>query len=273
MNSLVVVFAGLLGLAIGSFANVVAYRVPAGISLLRPSCCPSCGEPIRPWQNVPLLSWLLLRGRCAACAAPIPIRYPATEAVNAAAFAALAWFVPAVLGITGVPGVLAWTAFAWFAAVSSVLVMVDLDTRRLPNAIVLPSYGVGLVLLGLACAFGADWSDLLRAVSGMAAMYAAYWLIRLVRPDGMGGGDVKLAGLAGLHLGWIGWGPLAVGWLAAFLLGGGYAVALMASGRATRRTALPFGPWLLAGAWVGIWFGEQLWYSYAALSGLILTKG
>lgn len=273
MSPLLVVFAGLLGLAFGSFANVVAHRVPAGISLLRPSCCPSCEAPIRSWQNIPVLSWLLLRGRCAECAAPISPRYPATEAVTGIAFALLAWFVPTVLGLPGVAGVLVWAAFAWFAVVSSVLVMIDLDTQRLPNAIVLPSYGVGLGLLGLACVFGADWSAMLRAVVGMAVMFAVYWLIRLVRPDGMGGGDVKLAGVAGLYLGWLGWGPLAVGWLAAFLLGGGFAVALLASGKATRRSAVPFGPWLLAGAWVGIWFGQSLWYSYAALSGLVLTKG
>ena len=273
MTDVLVVFAGLLGLAFGSFANVVAYRVPAGISLLRPSRCPSCEAPIRSWQNVPLLSWLLLRGRCAECAAPISPRYPATEAVNGVAFAVLAWFVPTILGLSGVAAVLVWAAFAWFAFVSSVLVLIDLDTRRLPDVIVLPSYGVGLALLGLACVFGADWSSLLRAMIGMAVMYGAYRLIRLIRPDGMGGGDVKLAGLAGLYLGWLGWGPLAVGWLAAFLLGGGFAVALVASGRATRRTAVPFGPWLLAGAWVGIWFGQNIWYSYTALSGLVLAKG
>ena len=273
MSGLMVVFAGLLGLAFGSFANVVAYRVPAAISLLRPSRCPSCEAPIRSWQNIPVLSWLLLRGRCAECSAPIPFRYPAVEAANGIAFALLAWFVPTVLDVTGVAGALVWTAFAWFALVSSVLVLIDLDSRRLPDVIVLPSYVIGLGLLGLACVFGADWWSLLRAVAGMAAMYAAYGLIRVIRPDGMGGGDVKLAGVAGIYLGWLGWGPLAVGWLAAFLLGGGLAVALLASGRATRRTALPFGPWLLAGAWVGIWFGTWIWQSYTALSGLILTEG
>ena len=84
---------------------------------------------------------------------------------------------------------------------------------------------------------------------------------------------MKLAGLAGIYLGWLGWGPLAVGWLAGFLLGGGFAVALIASGKATRRSAVPFGPWLLAGAWVGIWFGKSLWNYYTAMSGLILTEG
>lgn len=273
MTGLLMVFAGFLGLAFGSFANVVAYRVPAGISLLRPSRCPSCEAPIRSWQNIPLLSWLLLRGRCATCGAAISPRYPAVEAVNAIAFTGLAWFVPSVLGLSGAAAVLVWAAFAWFAVVSSVLVLIDLDTQRLPDAIVLPSYGVGLILLGTACLFGADWSAAFRALGGMLLMSVAYGLIRLIRPDGMGGGDVKLAGLAGLHLGWLGWGPLAVGWLSGFLLGGVFGIALIVSGRATRRTALPFGPWLLAGAWLGIWFGEWIWNNYTALSGLALMKG
>jgi leader peptidase (prepilin peptidase)/N-methyltransferase len=273
MSTILVVFAGLLGLAFGSFANVVAARVPRGDSLLHPSRCPSCAAPIRSWQNIPLLSWLLLRGRCEKCRAPISLRYPATEAVNGAAFALLAWFVPTVLGISGPPGVLVWAAFAWFATASSALVLIDLDTHRLPDVIVLPSYGVALVLFGAAALFGADQSAFPRAIAGMAAMYAAYRLIRLIRPDGMGGGDVKLAGVAGIYLGWLGWGPLAVAWLAAFLLGGGYAVALVARGKATRTTAMPFGPWLLAGTWVGIGLGNWIWYSYTALSGLVLTKG
>jgi leader peptidase (prepilin peptidase) / N-methyltransferase len=273
MSGAIVAFAGVLGLVFGSFANVVAYRLPAGISLLLPSGCPSCAAPIRWWQNVPLVSWVMLRGRCASCAAPISSRYPVIEAVTGVAFATLAWFVASVLGLSGLPGVLVWMAFAWFAVASLVLVLIDLDTRRLPDAIVLPSYVAGLVLLGLASAFGAEWWPLLRATAGMAAMYAAYGLIRLVRPDGMGGGDVKLAGVAGLYLGWLGWGPLAVGWLAAFLLGGGYAVTLIARGKATRGSVVAFGPWLLAGAWVGIWFGDWVWSAYTALGDTILTKG
>jgi leader peptidase (prepilin peptidase)/N-methyltransferase len=154
-----------------------------------------------------------------------------------------------------------------------VLVLIDVDTRRLPDVIVLPSYGVALGLLGLACVWGVEWSRLFQAGIGMAAMYAAYWLIRLVRPDGMGGGDVKLAGLAGVYLGWLGWGQLAVGWLAAFLLGGVFAVVLIATGKATRSSGVAFGPWLLAGAWVGICFGQWLWFSYTAVSGLVVTKG
>jgi len=268
VNVLLMVFAGLFGLALGSFANVVAYRVPAGISLLRNSRCPSCDAPVEAWQNIPVLSWLLLRGRCAKCGATISARYPIIEALNGVAFAGLAWFVPQILGLAGVAAVLVWLALCWFAVVSSVLVLIDVDTYTLPDVIVLPSYGVGLALLGVAGVLGADWAALLRAVVGMAVMYAVYWLIRLIRPDGMGGGDVKLAGVAGLYLGWLGWGPLAVGWLAAFLLGGGFGLALIASGRAKRGTEIPFGPWLLAGAWVGILLGNWIWHLYTAISGL-----
>lgn len=269
MNVLLIAFAGLLGLAIGSFVNVVAYRLPAQISLLGPSQCPSCAAPVRAWQNIPVLSWLLLRGRCQACQSAIPAQYPLVETLTGAAFAVLAWFVPQVLGLGGAAAVLVWCAFSWFAAVSVTLILIDLATFTLPNRIVLPTYAVGLVLLTAACLTGAPWPDLVRALVGAVVMFASYGLIRLVRPDGMGGGDVKAAGMAGLFLGWLGWGPLAVGWLAAFLLGSGWGLALIASGKATRSTAVPFGPWLLAGAWVGVWFGQWIGQAYVGLIGLI----
>jgi leader peptidase (prepilin peptidase) / N-methyltransferase len=268
MNALLMIFAGAFGLAIGSFVNVVAYRVPVGKSLLTPSSCPTCGAPIRAWQNIPVLSWLLLRGRCAACRRTISARYPLVEAATGTLFVLLAWYVPHVLALPTAPAILVWAAFAWFAAVSCALLLIDLDTRRLPNVIVLPSYVVALVLFGIACLLGADWGTLLRAVVGMAVMYSAYAVIRLIRPDGMGGGDVKLAGVAGLYLGWLGWSSLVVGWLAAFLLGGVFGIVLIASGQARRNTAVPFGPWLLVGAWIGIWFGDGIGHSYLALTGL-----
>jgi leader peptidase (prepilin peptidase)/N-methyltransferase len=268
MSVLLIVFAGLLGLAVGSFVNVVVYRLPAHISLLEPSQCPSCGVPVRVWQNIPVLSWLLLRGRCRACRSAIDAKYPIVEGVTGIAFAALAWFVPEVLGLRGVAGVLVWTAFSWFAAASLALALIDVDTFTLPNRIVLPTSAVGLVLLSAACLAGAPWPDLGRALIGAAGMGVSYWLIRVLRPDGMGGGDVKLAGMAGLFLGWLGWGPLAVGWLAAFLLGGLWGVALIAAGKANRRTAVPFGPWILAGAWVGVWVGQWTGQAYVSLFGL-----
>ena len=190
----VVVVSGVLGLLIGSFLNVVAVRVPAGASLVRESRCPSCDAAIKPWHNVPVLGWLVLRGRCASCGEPISARYPIVEAITGALFALVAWLILATS--TGpLPATFAvLVAFLYFAAISVVLTVIDLDTHRLPNAIVLPSYVVAAVLFTTACVLGADWNQLLGAGIGMAVLYAFYFVIRLVRPDGMGGGDVKLAG-------------------------------------------------------------------------------
>lgn len=262
-----IVLAGILGLLIGSFANVVAYRVPAGISLLRPSQCPHCSAPIRPWQNVPVLSWLALRGRCAACSAPISARYPLVEAVTAVMFATLAWYLPAI-GLSDTVAVVAWIAFSWFAASSVVLVLIDVGTRRLPDVVVLPSLVVGLVAFVGAWLLGADPAALPRAVVGMVAMFASYALIRFIRPDGMGGGDVKLAAVAGLYLAWLGWGALVVGWLSGFVVGGLFGIAVIATRRGTRSSAMAFGPWLLLGTWIGVLAGNTVSQQYLALCGL-----
>ncbi|WP_345802273.1 prepilin peptidase [Microbacterium sp. AZCO] len=265
LSILLVVIAGVFGLAIGSFLNVVAYRVPAGISLNRESRCPDCGEAIAPWQNVPVVSWFALRGRCAHCGGAISARYPAVEAATAASFAIITWAMLEAAGPSATPGALtaAIIAYLYFAAISMVLTLIDLDTHRLPNAIVLPSYLVAAVLLTLASALVGDWGAIVRAAAGMAILYAFYFVLRLVRPDGMGGGDVKLAGVIGLYLGWIGWGALAVGAFAAFLLGGIFGIALILARRAGRRSAIPFGPWMILGAWVGIFTGEAIaaWYT------------
>lgn len=262
-----IILAGVFGLLIGSFANVVAYRVPAGISLLRPSQCPQCSTPIRPWQNIPVLSWLLLRGRCASCSAPIPVRYPVVETVTAAMFAGLAWYLPAI-GLTAPVSVIAWIAYAWFAASSVVLVLIDVDTRRLPDVVVLPSLAVGLVAFLLAWPLGADGGALLRAVIAMIAMFGSYALIRFIRPDGMGGGDVKLAAVAGLYLGWLGWGALVVGWLGGFVVGGLVGLVMIATKRASRSSAVAFGPWLLVGTWIGILVGNVVGQQYLVWCGL-----
>ncbi|MEJ1155256.1 A24 family peptidase [Microbacterium marmarense] len=143
-------------------------------------------------------------------------------------------------------------AFLYFAAVSIALTFIDLATHRLPNALVLPCYPVGAALLGCASLLVGDWQAVLTAVAGMVILFSFYFTLRSLQPRGMGGGDVKLAGVIGMYLGWLGWTALAVGAFAAFLLGGAVGVALILGGRASRTTALPFGPWMLAGAWVGI---------------------
>lgn len=262
------VFAGLLGLIIGSFLNVVIYRVPAGIPLTRPSQCPHCDAPVKPWQNVPVVSWLVLRGKCANCKAPISARYPLVELATGVAFVGVVWFVvdPSTGSVSSggvVALVLVAAAYLYLAAISIALTLIDLDTRRLPNAIVLPSYVVLAVLFTASCLFGVPWEALLRAAIGGAALFAFYWLLRAIRPGGMGGGDVKLAGVLGAALGFIGWGALIVGAFAAFLVGGIVGIALMIGGRATRKTAIPFGPFMVIGAWLGIVAGESLarWYT------------
>ncbi|GAA2723713.1 prepilin peptidase [Cellulomonas aerilata] len=254
--SLLVAPLALLGLLVGSFLNVVVSRVPAGESVVHPpSRCPTCGSRIRPWDNVPVLSWLVLRGRCRDCGTRISARYPAVEAATAVLFALVALLV----GPWAVP------AFAYLAAIGVALALIDLDTHRLPNAIVLPSYPVLGALLALASWGTGDWSALLRAVIGGTALWVAYFALCLAKPGGMGFGDVKLAGLLGGALAWLGWGPFAVGAFGAFVLGGLFAVVLLVTGRAGRGSGIPFGPWMLLGAGLGVAVGEPLWGAYLGL--------
>jgi len=269
----IVVLAGLFGLVIGSFLNVVIYRVPAGVPLTRPSQCTSCGEPVRPWQNVPVASWLALRARCAHCRARISARYPMIELATGLAFAGVTWWCLETLrlaSLTQSPGSVElgagfWpvlAAYLYLAAISIALTVIDIDTRRLPNSIVLPSYLVLAVLFTLTGLLGAPWDAVLRAAVGGAGLFAFYYLLRVVKPGGMGGGDVKLAGVLGAALGWIGWGALVVGAFAAFLVGGVVGLTLLATRRATRTSAIPFGPYMVIGAWIGVFSGEAIarWY-------------
>ncbi|GIG20377.1 prepilin peptidase [Cellulomonas chitinilytica] len=263
MTGALVIVAGLFGLAIGSFLNVVVWRVPRGESVVRPpSACPRCGHEIRARDNVPVVSWLLLRGRCRDCGEPIAVRYPLVEAGTGVLFALTAWWA-------GADWVL--PALLYLAAISVALALIDLDTKRLPDAIVLPAYPVSLALLALASwnpGGASDWTALWHALVGGAALFAVYFVLVIAYPAGMGLGDVKLAGVLGLYLGWFGWGALLVGWFAAFLLGGLFAVGLVVARRAGRKSGIPFGPWMLLGAAVGIVAGEQLWSAYlSAMAG------
>jgi leader peptidase (prepilin peptidase) / N-methyltransferase len=247
---LLAVCSAALGLVIGSFLNVVIWRVPRGESIVRPpSHCPSCGHEVRPRDNVPVGSWLLLRGRCRDCQAPISARYPLVELATGLVFVVLAlrigfeWELPAYL---------------YLGAIGIALAMIDIDVKRLPNAIVLPSYVVVAVLLGATAAIEGEWDTFLRAVLAGLALSAFYFLLMLVYPRGMGFGDVKLAGILGAYLGWLGWGELVVGSFLGFLVGGVFGLALMVVGRAGRKSAIPFGPWMLLGALLGILWGGAL---------------
>jgi leader peptidase (prepilin peptidase)/N-methyltransferase len=248
----------LLGLAVGSFLNVVIWRVPRGESIVSPpSACPSCGHAIRPRDNVPVLSWLVLRGRCRDCGQPISARYPLVEAGTGVLFLGVA----ALVGFDA-PEVWSLPAFLYLAAISVALTLIDLETRTLPNAIVLPSYVVALVLLTVAAWGSHSWDDLVRALLGCVILYAFYFALVFAYPKGMGFGDVKLAGILGLYLGWIGWGALAVGAFAGFVVGGVFSLVLIVMRRAGRKSTIPFGPWMIIGAAIGLVFGEQIFDAY-----------
>jgi leader peptidase (prepilin peptidase) / N-methyltransferase len=261
---LLVPVAALLGLVIGSFLNVVIVRVPAGESVVRPrSRCPACAGPIAARDSVPVLGWVLLRGRARCCGARISVRYPVVEVLTAAAFAGVTWWA------LGRPStVWALPAFLYLAAVSIALAIIDLDTLRLPFAIVAPAYPVSAALLGAASWAGHDAGPALRALAGGALLWGLYRLLHLVYPAGMGYGDVRLAGVLGLYLGWLGWSALAVGAFLGFCVGGLGGVVLLATRRASLRAAIPYGPYLLAGAWLGVVAGAPVARWYLVSSGL-----
>jgi leader peptidase (prepilin peptidase)/N-methyltransferase len=257
-----VVAVALFGLAIGSFLNVIIYRLPQHLSLSAPaSHCPNCGKAIRMRHNVPVLGWLVLRGKCADCSSSISSRYPLVELITGVGFIAV------TLRLNQLDLLPATPAYLYFVAVAITLTMIDIDVHRLPDAIVLPSY----VVLALGLTFAALISDhpssLLRATIGGFGLYLFYWLMRLAYPKGMGGGDVKLAGLLGAMLAYLSYSSLLIGAFLAFVLGGIWSVALLASGKASRKSRIPFGPFMLAAAFISLFASTQVagWYSNLVL--------
>ncbi|GAA2330604.1 prepilin peptidase [Dactylosporangium salmoneum] len=237
----------LLGLAVGSFLNVVIHRVPRGESLVTPSSrCPDCGNGIRHRHNIPVLGWLVLRGRCADCGARIAVRYPLVELTTAVLFVAVALRMHQLHLLSALP------AYLYVAAAGIALAVIDLDLRRLPNAIVLPSYPIVAILLTLSAAWEHDWWALARAGIGAAALFAFFFALAFAYPAGMGFGDVKLAGILGGVLGYLSWSALGIGAFAGFLLGAVVGVGLMAGGKGGRKTAIPFGPFMIAGFLVAL---------------------
>jgi leader peptidase (prepilin peptidase)/N-methyltransferase len=231
-----------LGLLIGSFLNVVAYRLPRGESLLWPaSHCPSCEQAIKPYDNVPVVSWLLLRGKCRGCGVKISARYPAIELLTALVFGA-------IVLLNGFDKQLIWELP--FAAMLIAVAGIDLEHRIIPNKVLLP-----------AAVFGAAAAAALRpdalpelAIAGAGA-FAAFLLTAIAYPAGMGMGDVKLAGVMGLYLGTAVIPALFVAFLAGTLVG----LAVIARhGSAGRKKGVPFGPFLAAGGLVGLLAGSDL---------------
>jgi len=257
---MVVALAAVFGLLIGSFLNVVIWRVPRNESLVSPpSHCPRCDAPIKPYDNLPVVSWLLLRGKCRNCHAAISARYPLVELVTGVLFGGLA---------ASVDSLAALPAYLYLGAICVALALIDLDTKRLPNAITLPSYGVGVVLLGVAALADDDVDAFVRALIGMAALYGVYFLLVFAYPAGMGFGDVKLAGVLGLYLGYLGWSEWFVGWLLGFFLGGFFGVAAILARRALRKTQVPYGPFMIAGALIAVFAGGAIADAYLGVSGV-----
>jgi len=244
-----------LGLAFGSFLTVLVYRLPRKESIVAPrSRCPSCGNQIGARDNVPVMSWLVLRGRCRHCDAHISAEYPLVEALTGALFVGAA----VIHRDVAVAGVL-----AAFMAVMVAAAMIDARHRIIPNSLNVPS----LMLFGAAVlamwAFGGR-VDPLRALLGMLAYGGGLLLVAIISPKGMGMGDVKLGAVIGLVLGALGWEYVEIAMLAAVLAGGVGAVAVLAMG-GSRKATMPFGPYLAAGGVLSALAGAPLAAWYAGL--------
>jgi len=245
---LIVFVAILFGFVVGSFLNVVIYRVPRRESIVWPaSHCPHCGEPIRPSDNIPLISYLLLRGRCRNCKEPISVRYPAVEATTGLLFGTAAYEFGLSLAL--LPALVLISALISLAAI-------DLEHRLLPNVIVGPAALAGLILSILANP-AAWWTFPLSAIAVAGFLLG----LALIYPSGMGMGDVKMGGMLGAFL-----GPYAA--LAVFLgamIGAVTGGLLMAAGKVQRRSALPFGLFMAVGGIIVLFAGPQLWDLYMNL--------
>lgn len=252
MTALLIVGATLYGLAIGSFLNVVIYRVPLKQSISKPpSACPGCATPIAARDNIPVVSWLLLRGRCRNCTMRISPRYPLVESLTAALFVSIAlrfgwsWTLPAEL---------------IFVAGLIALAFTDLDHLLLPRAIVYPVAALVSVALLVAAAVQGSWHRLAVAALCAAVEFLLLFAINFVSPRSLGFGDVRFGALIALALGWLGWRYAFIGFFAANLIGAVIGLILIAVGRSGRKTPIPFGVFLSIGAVVAIFLAGTVHY-------------
>ena len=268
--------AGLLGLCVGSFLNVVIHRLPRMmerewhaqcadlrgetpspaevLSLARPrSRCPSCGHQITVLENIPIVSYLILRGKCSKCAAPISARYPVVEAATGLLSAYAAWHfgpTPQALGAL----IMLWALIA--------LTAIDLDTQLLPDSITLPLLWIGLAL-NLAGTYVDISSAVIGAMVGYLTLWSVFWLFKLATgKEGMGYGDFKLLAALGA---WLGWQMLPVIILLSSIVGAVVGICLIVFSRHGRNTPIPFGPYLAAAGIIALFWGPQLTRSYLGL--------
>jgi leader peptidase (prepilin peptidase)/N-methyltransferase len=240
----------IIGLAVGSFLNVVIHRVPLEVSVVTPrSRCPSCGPELASRDNIPVVSWLLLRGKCRTCGASISGRYPIVEFGTGVLFALVAWrfgLVPAL------------PAYLLFTGGMVALSGIDLDTFKLPKKVVYPTWIGTAALLAVAGALDRDWQGLREAAIGGAIGFAVLFVIHVISPRGMGFGDVRLAGCIGTVLGWVELPLVPLGLFLSFLLASVIGVGLIATGLRGRKDRIPFGPFLALGAVIALLVGEGL---------------
>ena len=265
MAGFVAVMCGVFGLLFGSFGNVVIHRVPEGESVVSPpSACPGCANPITPRDNIPVLSWLLLRGRCRNCGEPISPRYPIVEITSAVLFAVTGyafasadppdyWVLPAMM------------LYVWVLLIVSVI---DFETRRIPNALTYTLTPVLAVLLLGAAVLGGEPRRAITALIGGVGAFAFLLVLALIKPGGMGFGDVKYAAFLGLGLGYVSLGAVLIGIFGAFLIGSLVSVSLLLLTDRGRKDKVPFGPFLSMGAFLGILFGPALVDVYTSAAGL-----
>ena len=243
-----------LGSVVGSFLNVCIYRIPAGKSIVSPpSACPHCGHNIRWYQNIPILSYLFLRGNCASCRNPISFRYPAIEALTGLLFSSTLYYF----------NFSAATLVYWiFLAALVIITFIDLDHQIIPDVISLPG-----ILVGFICSFFIPWlswgDSLLGIVIGGGILLGIAWIYeKVAKREGMGGGDIKLLGMLGAFLGWKAVLPVI---FIASLFGSLIGVPLMLLQKGDTKLAIPFGPFLAFAATVYLFWGRDLVYWYLNL--------
>lgn len=246
----VLFFAG-LGLIFGSFATVAAHRIPRRETIVTGrSRCPSCGRQIKAYENIPVLSWLFLKGRCAGCGERISPRYPLIELGTAILFALAA----AKFDLTVEAFI--YSAFFW---VLVVLTVIDLDHKLLPDRVVYPAFVVGWIALVAAALADSDAGRLTDAAMGALIFGGFFFLVAFIYPAGMGGGDIKLAFVLGTFIGYLGApGLVLIGMFLSFMIGSVVGVGLMVASDKGRKTQVPFGPFLAAGTVVAILWGQGL---------------
>jgi leader peptidase (prepilin peptidase) / N-methyltransferase len=248
--AILIVGCTLFGLAAGSFLNVVIYRVPRHESIVSPrSRCPTCATPIKEYDNMPVISWLVLRGRCRHCQAAISPRYLVVELMGGALFGGLA----ARMGY-------AWSLPAFLVFLASLLALscIDLELLVLPKRVIYPALALVVGLLVIASAAINDWDRLLIGAICAAAWFVLFFLLNFASPRVLGFGDVRLAPLLGLALGWLGWRYAVLGFFAANVIGVAIGFSLIATQRIRREQPVPYGVFLSAGAALAIFAGPEI---------------